>query len=51
MENVTVTLGGYRLQGELRDVPVAFVNALRRTVMSEIPVVTVTNVQLLDNKS
>jgi DNA-directed RNA polymerase subunit L len=51
MENVTVTLGGYRLQGELRDVPVAFVNALRRTVMSEIPVVTVTNVQILDNKS
>jgi DNA-directed RNA polymerase subunit L len=51
MENVSVTLGGYRLQGEIRDVPVAFVNALRRTVMSEIPVVTVTNVQILDNKS
>jgi DNA-directed RNA polymerase subunit L len=51
MENVSVTLGGYRLQGEIRDVPVAFVNGLRRTVMSEIPVVTVTNVQILDNKS
>jgi hypothetical protein len=51
MENVTVTKGGYRLQGELRDVPVAFVNALRRTAMSEIPVVTITNVQILDNKS
>ena len=51
MENVTVTLGGYRLQGEIREVPVAFVNSLRRTVMSDIPVVTVSNVQILDNKS
>lgn len=51
MENITVTMGGYRLQGELRDVPVAFVNALRRTAMSDIPVVTVANVQILDNKS
>jgi HD-GYP domain-containing protein (c-di-GMP phosphodiesterase class II) len=51
MENVTVTKGGYRLQGEIRDVPVAFVNSLRRTVMSDIPVVTITNVQILDNKS
>lgn len=51
MENVTVTLGGYRLEGEIRGAPVAFVNALRRTVMSEIPVVTVTNVQILDNNS
>lgn len=51
MENITVTLGGYRLQGELKNVPVAFANALRRTVMSEIPVVTVANVQILDNKS
>jgi DNA-directed RNA polymerase subunit L len=51
MENISVTKNGYHLRGELRDVPVAFVNALRRTVMSEIPVVTVTNVQILDNKS
>jgi hypothetical protein len=51
MENITVTKGGYRLQGEMREVPVAFVNALRRTVLSDIPVVTITNVQILDNKS
>ena len=51
MENVTVTMSGYRLQGELRDVPVALVNALRRTVMSDIPVVTIANVQILDNKT
>jgi hypothetical protein len=51
MENVTVTKGGFRLQGEVRDVPVAFVNAIRRTAMSEVPVVTITNVQILDNKS
>lgn len=51
MENVSVTKNGYRLQAEIRDVPVAFVNALRRTVMSDVPVVTVANVQILDNKT
>lgn len=51
MENVTVTMSGYRMRGEIRDVPVAFVNAIRRTAMSELPVVTIANVQILDNKS
>ncbi len=51
MENISVTKNGYRMRGEIRDVPVAFVNAIRRTAMSEIPVVTITNVQILDNKS
>ena len=39
------------MRGEIRDVPVAFVNAIRRTAMSELPVVTIANVQILDNKS
>jgi hypothetical protein len=51
MENVSVTKNGYRLEAEIRDAPIAFVNALRRTVMSDVPVVTVANVQILDNKT
>jgi hypothetical protein len=51
MENVSVTKNGYCLNAEIREVPVAFVNALRRTAMSDIPVVAVANVQILDNKT
>jgi DNA-directed RNA polymerase subunit L len=51
MENVTTTLNGYRLDAELKNVPVAFVNALRRILLSEIPTVIVSNVQILENTS
>lgn len=49
MDNVKKTLNGYRLTGELKDVPVAFVNALRRILLSEIPTVVVHNVEILEN--
>lgn len=49
MENVRTSLNGYRLDGELKNVPVSFVNALRRILLSEIPVVTLSNVKILDN--
>jgi DNA-directed RNA polymerase subunit L len=49
MENIRTTLNGYRLDGELKNVPVAFVNALRRILLSEIPVVVLSNVKILEN--
>jgi len=51
MENISESLKGYRLNFELKDVPVAFVNALRRIILSEIPTVVVTNVEILENTS
>ena len=51
MENVTTTLNGYRLDAELKSVPVSFVNALRRILLAEIPTVVVSNVQILENSS
>ena len=51
MENVRTSLNGYRLDGELKNVPVSFVNALRRILLAEIPTVVVTNVQILENSS
>lgn len=49
MENTRTSLGGYRLDTELKNVPVAFVNALRRILLAEIPVVVVSNVEILEN--
>jgi DNA-directed RNA polymerase subunit L len=49
MDNIRVSLDSYRLDGELKNVPVAFVNALRRILLAELPVVVVSNVQILDN--
>jgi DNA-directed RNA polymerase subunit L len=49
MENVRTSLNGYRLDGELKNVPVSFVNGLRRILLSEIPVVVLSNVRILDN--
>ena len=51
MENVRTSLNGYRLDAELKNVPVSFVNALRRIILAEIPTVVVTNVQILENSS
>jgi DNA-directed RNA polymerase subunit L len=49
MENQKLTLNGMRLDAELKNVPIGFVNALRRILLAEIPRVVLTNVQILDN--
>lgn len=49
MESPRISLKGYRLETELKDVPVAFVNALRRILLAELPVVVVSNIQILEN--
>jgi DNA-directed RNA polymerase subunit L len=49
MENVRTSLNGNRLDAELKNVPVSFVNALRRILLAEIPVVVVANVEILEN--
>jgi DNA-directed RNA polymerase subunit L len=51
MENVTTSLSGYRMDAELKNVPVAFVNALRRILLAEIPTVIISNVEILENSS
>lgn len=51
MENVRTSVNGYRLDAELKNVPVSFVNALRRILLAEIPTVVVSNVQILENTS
>lgn len=51
MESLRLSLKGYRLDGELKDVPVSFVNALRRILLAELPVVVVSNVQILENST
>jgi DNA-directed RNA polymerase alpha subunit len=51
MENVRTSLNGFRLDAELKNVPVSFVNALRRILLAEIPTVVVSNVQILENSS
>jgi DNA-directed RNA polymerase subunit L len=49
MENIKLSLNGFRLDGELKNVPVAFPNALRRILLAEIPTVVISNVQILEN--
>jgi len=51
MENAKTSLNGYRLDVELKGVPVAFVNALRRIALAELPVVVLTNIELVENTS
>jgi len=42
-------LGGFRVQFELKDVPIQFANAIRRILLNEMPVVEVTDVQITEN--
>ena len=49
MENIRYSLNGMRMDFEIRDVPIGFVNALRRILLAEIPAVTVTNVNIVKN--
>ena len=51
MESFTLSKNGYRLETEFKNVPVAFVNGLRRILLSEIPTVVVRDVQILDNST
>lgn len=51
MENLKTSLNGYRADFELKSVPTSFVNGLRRILLSEIPVVVVSNIQILENTS
>lgn len=44
-----ISLKGNRLETELKNVPVAFVNALRRILLAELPVVTLSSIQILEN--
>jgi DNA-directed RNA polymerase subunit L len=49
MENAKTSLNGFRLDVELKRVPVAFVNAIRRIVLAELPVVSITSVDITEN--
>lgn len=49
MENLRTSLNGFRIDFELKDTTVAFVNGLRRILLAEIPTVTLTNIQILEN--
>lgn len=51
MENVRTSLNGYRLDAEFKEVPIGFVNALRRICLIDIPTVVLTNIQILENSS
>lgn len=49
METPRISLKGFRLEAGLKDVPVAFVNALRRILLAELPVVVLSTIQILEN--
>lgn len=51
IENLKTTNEGYELHCEYRNFPVTFVNALRRTLLSSIPTVIPTDIQILENTS
>jgi DNA-directed RNA polymerase subunit L len=51
MENLRTLNRGYRLECEFKTVPIAFVNALRRICLSEIPTVVVSKIEILENTS
>ena len=46
-----VSLGGYRLDMEFKNVPIAFVNGIRRILLAEIPTVVIRDVEILDNNT
>jgi DNA-directed RNA polymerase subunit L len=51
MESIKLSKNGYRLDTEFKNVPIAFVNGLRRILLSEIPTVVIRDVQILDNST
>ena len=44
-----IDLGGFRIAFEVKDVPVQFVNAIRRVVLDEMPVVEIADVHIHEN--
>jgi DNA-directed RNA polymerase subunit L len=51
MENVKLSMNGYRMDAELKNVPIGFVNAIRRILLCEIPTVVISNVEILENST
>jgi hypothetical protein len=51
MESFKISLGGNRLETEFKNVPIAFVNGLRRILLAEIPTVVIRDVQVIDNST
>ena len=51
MESYNLSLNGYRLDTQFKNVPIAFVNGIRRILLSEIPTVVVRDVQIIDNST
>jgi DNA-directed RNA polymerase subunit L len=51
MESFKISLGGNRLETEFKNVPIAFVNGLRRILLAEIPTVVIRDVQIIDNST
>ena len=51
IENLKTTNKGYDLHCEYRNFPITFVNALRRNLLSSIPTVVATDIQILENTS
>ena len=49
IENLKVSKTGFELDCELKNFPVSFVNAIRRTVLGSIPTVVVRDVKILEN--
>jgi DNA-directed RNA polymerase subunit L len=49
MENLKISMNGYRLDAELKTTNLSFINGLRRILLSEIPTVGITNIQILEN--
>jgi DNA-directed RNA polymerase subunit L len=51
MENVKLSLNGFRLDGELKNIPIGFVNGIRRILLAEIPTVTLGHVEIVENNT
>jgi DNA-directed RNA polymerase subunit L len=51
MESVKISLSGNRLETEFKNVPIAFVNGLRRILLAEIPTLVIRDVQIIDNST
>jgi DNA-directed RNA polymerase subunit L len=49
IENIKNDNRGFEFSCELRNVPVSFVNAIRRTVLSSIPTVVIRDIKILEN--
>lgn len=51
MENLKTSNRGFELSCEIRNVPVSFMNAVRRTLLAGIPTVVIRDVEILENTS